>query len=128
MPGFDTTRCFLGYMLISLLLWAFAGYAYLVNSRRKAGDPLKKDLHPAAVILTPFWPIVVTVSIFIFVLRTALYGISLSLFAIGLILIRKPFFLIWLGKAVTKIGNRLLQANMLLIRFFLPQFKTHMEK
>lgn len=116
-------HCLEGYTLISFILLVFAGYAYHVNSKRTADDPLRKGNHPVALILTPLWPFVITVWLFIFILRTVLYGISLSLFAIGLVIIRKPFILIWLGKAVTKIGNKLLQANMLLIRIFLPQLK-----
>jgi hypothetical protein len=121
-------QCIKGYALISIILILFAGYAYRINSKRTSADPLRKDIHPAAVILTILWPVVFSAWIFILILRIALYGISLSLFAIGLVVIRKPFILIWLGKLITKIGNKLLQANLLLIRVFFPQLKAQIEK
>jgi len=116
--------CIKVYIVISLIFLGFTGYAYRVNSKRKPDDPLKKDFHFAATFLTPIWPFAVVAWILIFILRAALYCIALFLFAVGLVVIRKPFILIWLNKIATKIGNKLLEANTLLIRVFFPQLKT----
>ena len=115
--------CVKSYILISLILWGFAGYVYRVNSKRTSGDSLKKDFHPAAVFLTPIWPLLAMLWVVIFILRAAFYMIMLILFTIGLVIIRKPFILIWLTRVATKVGTKLLQANMLLIRLLFPQQK-----
>jgi hypothetical protein len=117
-------KCIKSYILISLILWGFAGYVYRVNSKRAVDDPLKKDFHPAAVFLTPLWPFLAIIWVLTFILRAVFYGIILILFTIGLVIIRKPFILIWLIKLANKVGNKLLQANMLLIRVLFPQQKT----
>lgn len=109
---------------MSFIFMGFAGYVYRVNAKRTPDDPLKKDFHYAAIFFTPIWPFAVAAWILIFILRTALYCVALILFAIGLVVVRKPFILIWLHKIATKIGNKLLQANMLLIRVFFPQLKS----
>jgi len=91
--------CCGSYILLSLVLWAFAGYAYRVNSRRAADDPNKKSFHPAAIHLAPFtWPALLAVYILIFMLRALLYGVFLVLFTIALVAIRKPFILKLLDK------------------------------
>jgi hypothetical protein len=109
--------CCPGLILLSLIFWAFAGYAYRVNAKRAAEDPDKKDFHPMAVHLVPFtWPALILIYLFIFVTRALLYGIYLILFAFALIAFRKPFLLIWLDKVVRKVGDKLLEANTFLIR------------
>jgi hypothetical protein len=40
------------------------------------------------------------------------------LFTIAVLVIRKPFLLIWLDKIATKVGNKLLEANTILIQAF----------
>jgi len=109
---------------MSIIFLIFAGYVYRVNAKRAPDDPLKKDFHYAAVFLTPIWPFAIVAWILLFILRAALYCTALFLFAIGLVVVRKPFILIWLNKIATKTGNKLLQANMLLIRVFFPQLKS----
>ena len=109
--------CCPGLILLSLIFWAFAGYAYRVNAKRAAEDPEKKDFHPMAVHLVPFtWPALILIYIFLFVTRALLYGIFLILFAFALIAFRKPFLFIWLDSIATSIGNKLLEANTFLIR------------
>jgi hypothetical protein len=47
------------------------------------------------------------------------FGISLVLTVSLLFVFRKWFFLVWLHKAAKYIGDKLLEANTLLIRLFL---------
>jgi len=109
--------CCPGFVLLSLIFWAFAVYSYRVNKKRASDDPDKKDFHRAAVHLVPFtWPILLLLYIFIFVTRALLYGIFLILFAFALLVFRKPFLLIWLDKTARKIGDKLLEANTFLIK------------
>lgn len=115
--------CFVGYLLISLVIYLCAGYVYRVNARRKADDPEKRDYHPAAVPLSLGWPLLVPLMVIFFVLRALAYGAFLILFTVGLVVIRKPFLLVWLMKAATKIGTMLLDANTFLIRRFFPESK-----
>lgn len=113
--------CLWSYASISLILFAFMGYAYRVNAKRTPDDPQKRDYHPLAVFLFPLWPLELAVSLCLFTLRAFTYGVFLVLFTIALIVIRKPFLLIWLEKAANRIGNKLLRANMLILRLFIPQ-------
>lgn len=109
--------CWLGLILLSLMFWAIAGYAYRVHAKRTADDPDKKAFHPMAVHLVPFmWPVLFLISILIFMTRALLYGIFLILFAFALVAFRKPFLLIWLDKTAKKVGDKLLEANTFLIR------------
>ena len=104
-----------------LFFFACAGYAYRVNAKRPAGDPKKRNFHPAAIFLAPItWPLFALGWLFMLILKALLYGVFLLLFTIGLVVIRKPFFFIWLEKIATKVGTMLLEANTLLIRLFLP--------
>lgn len=106
-----------GYILLCLILWAFAGYAYRINADRSADDPEKRDYHPAAVFLTPItWAPLLFGWLLLFVIRALLYGVFLILFTFALVVIRKPFLLIWLEKIARKIGGMLLKANTYLIR------------
>lgn len=113
--------CLWLYIAGSLLLSASTGYAYRVNSRLEAGDPQKKVYHPLAIVLLPFWPVLALASLSLFVLRAAAYGIFLLVFTFALVVIRKPFLLSWLEKTARNVGNKLLKANMLIVRLFLPQ-------
>jgi hypothetical protein len=115
-----TGNCCQSYILLSFVLWAFAGYAYRVNARRSDDDPRKRDFHPAAVFLAPVtWPLFVLGFISLFILKAILYGVFLVVFTIALVVIRKPFIFVWLDKIATKVGNILLEANTQLIKIFL---------
>jgi hypothetical protein len=114
--------CCSGYILLSLVLWAFAGYAYRVNAGLPVDDPKKKNYHPAAVYLVPFtWSAFLVAYILLFILKALLYGIFLIVFTIALVAIRKPFILAWLDRIARKIGNMLLEANTFLARQLFPQ-------
>jgi energy-converting hydrogenase Eha subunit G len=114
--------CCQNYFLFSLVIWAIAGYTYHVNSQRAAEDPKKKEYHPAAVFLAPItWPLFVLGFISIFILKAFLYGIFLVVFTIAIVVIRKPFLIVWLKKIITAIGNKLLEANTLLIRLVIGE-------
>ena len=105
------------FILLSLIIWALAGYSYRVNAKRPADDPGKRDFNPAAIYLAPItWPFFLFAFILIFVLRVLVYGLFLILFTIALVAIRKPFLFIWLESIATYIGNKLLEANRFLIR------------
>ena len=106
-----------GILLLMLFLMACAGYAYLVNARRPADDPKKKDYPLGAIFLAPFtWPLLLIAYMSLFVIKALLYGVFLILFTIALVVIRKPFLLIWLQKVATRIGDKLLEANTFLIQ------------
>ncbi len=115
-------ECCGGYVLLSLILWAMAGYAYRVNAKRAADDPEKREYHPGGVTLAPIiWPLLLFVWVLLFVIRALLYGVFLVLFTIALAVIRKPFLLIWLDKIAKKIGGMLLKANSFLVRLLFPR-------
>ena len=116
--------CLWLYIPVSLVLFAFMGYAYRVNARRAANDPQKRDYHPAAVFFFPIWPLWIAVLISLFILRALAYGVFLILFTFALIVIRKPFIFIWLEKVALNVGNKLLRANMLIFRLFFPRPAT----
>ena len=104
------------YILLTVLLWIFAGYAYIVDALRPADDPGKKNYKFSAIFLAPVsWPLLLIVWIIVFILRALFFGVFLILFTLALIFIRKPFWLVWLHKIVTKIGGKLLDINSVLI-------------
>ena len=108
------------YFLISLILWAMAGYAYRVNAKLPADDPKKRDFHPAAVFLAPITlPFFFLGMISIFILKAVLYGVFLVLLTLALVVVRKPIIFVWLDKIAKKVGNILLEANTQLIKLFL---------
>ena len=109
------------YFSISLILFACVEYVYRANARRAADDPLRRDYHPAAVSLFFIWPLWILVSTLLFILKALAYGVFLILFTVALVFARKPFIFIWLDRMATAIGTRLLRANMLIVRLFLPQ-------
>lgn len=114
---FYVNYCCPVFILLSLLVWALAGYSYRVNANRPAGDPKKRDFHPAAIILAPFtWPFLLFAWIVLFMFKTLLYGVFLILFTIALLAFRKPFLLMWLDKIARKVGDKLLEANTFLIK------------
>jgi len=101
------------------VMFACAVYTYLVNAKRSADDPKKREYHPAAVFMAPVTiPIFIFAWISLFLIKVLSYGFFLLLFIVGFIVIRKPFIFIWLDKVMTKVGTMLLEANMLLIKLF----------
>lgn len=116
-------QCCLGNIVISLILWAFAGHAYRVNAQREADDPERKDFHPLSVYLVPFtWPFIVILYVLIFVIRALLYGLFLIIFTILLVLFRDPVKVTWFERFATRIGNKLLQANSFLADALFPRW------
>jgi len=109
--------CCPGFIVLSLIFWAFAGYAYRVNAKRPDDDPKKRGFHPGAIFLAPItWPLFLFGSISIFVIKALVYGVFLILFTIALLAFRKPFLFVWLDRIATYIGNKLLEANTFLIK------------
>ncbi len=110
-----------GIILLMLFTMACAGYAYRVNVKRATEDPKKRIFHPAAIFLAPVTlPLFFLAWVSLFAIKALLYGVFLLLFTVGLVVIRKPFLFIWLDKIATKVGTKLLEANTLLIKLFLP--------
>jgi hypothetical protein len=108
------------YFEISVVLWVCTGYAYYINSKLPEDDPNKKDFHPIAILLAPVTlPLLFFGMISLFILKAIAYSIFLFLFTLALVIIRKPFILVWLDKIAKKIGNILLEVNTYLIRLFL---------
>jgi hypothetical protein len=117
----------LGYFLLTLILYACAGYAYRVNALRATNDPNRRKIPVAAVLLGPImWPVLLFGVISIFLIKVLVYSIFLILFAIALIVIRKPLLITWLKNAAVWIGDRLLEANTLLLKLVFgdPEKKT----
>lgn len=113
--------CFWAYLIGSLVLLAFTGYAYRVNSRRKADDPQKKDYSPVAVPMTIAWPIYILIWTALFILKALAYSIFLIVFTVALVVIRKPFIFKLLDMVATKIGTMFLKANTFLLRSLFPK-------
>jgi len=115
--------CLITYIVLSVILLLCTVYVYRVNSKRKAGDPQKKEYHPLAIPMTFAWPLFLLARVLLFILKALAYGVFLILFTVALIVIRKPIIFIWLDKAATKIGTLFLKANTFLIKAFFPQTK-----
>jgi len=113
--------CLRGYILLSLIVLLCTGFVYRVNSQRKADYPEKRNYHPAAVLLSPLWPLLLLVLVSLYVLRAMLYGLFLILFTVALVIIRKPFLVKLLLKAATKTGELFLNINTYLIKVFFPK-------
>jgi hypothetical protein len=110
--------CCPGLVLLSLMFWAFAGYAYRVNVKRPADDPKKKDFHPGAIFLAPVtWPVFFIGSMSLFIIKALVYGVFLILFTITLFAFQNSLLPVGLDNTFTWIGNKLLEANTFLIRF-----------
>ena len=115
-------------LLLMAVVWLCGVYAYYTNYKRAADDPKKKNYHPLAIILAPItFPIIIILYISFFLLRVLTYGVFMVLFIFALILIRKPFILVWLRKIAAAIGDRLLEANTFLIRLFLRPWTNEPE-
>jgi hypothetical protein len=99
---------------------ASAFYAYRVDSKRSDDNPKKKNYHPLAILFAPITvPVLFMLYIFFFILRVVVYGIFLVIFTLALVLVRKPFILEAIQKIALRIGDRLMEANTILVRFFL---------
>ena len=105
-------------IILPLLFFLFsAGHAYRVNARLADDNPKKRYYSLLSIFLAPFtWPTFVFIYIFILIVKVLAYGLFLILFAIALIVVRKPFILKWLDEVFTSIGNKLLWANIFLIK------------
>ena len=115
----------LGILLFTLILFACANYAYRLNAKRAADDPKKLDISFGVVLLAPLtWPLLLIGVIFLFIIRALLYGVFLVLFTVALLVIRKPFLFTWLKKTAAWIGDRLLQANIFLIKIAFGDLST----
>jgi hypothetical protein len=110
------------------LIWAVS--AYYANSRRPADDPDKKNYHPLAVLFAPIsFPILIALSISLFMLRVLVYGVFLALFILALIFLpTRPSTRMGLYRARVSIGERLLEINTFLVRFFLRPWTDESEK
>jgi hypothetical protein len=109
-----------GCLLLTAFLFICALYVYRVNIRRLNNDPNKQDLPFLAVLFAPItWLPLIVGLVTIFLLRAILLGVSLLLAVVGLLVIRKPFLLVWWDKIATKVGTLLLAGNTSLIRAFL---------
>ena len=109
-----------GTLALLAIVTACAIYAYCLNSGRSPEDPEKRPFLIVAILLTPitFIPFLIGYILLLF-LRALFYGICLLLSILVLVVFRKWFFLIWLHKAAKSVGDKLLEANTLLIRLFL---------
>jgi hypothetical protein len=111
----------IGMLIVSLFATACAAYAYSINLQRLKDDPEKRDYLPGALIFVFFtWPILLPVSISLFLLRALFYGIFMIVFTTFIIILpRETSEPTWLEEKITKIGDALLKANSFLIRLML---------
>lgn len=110
-----------GILVLVAAVITCAMYAYYVDSKRPDDDPKKKNYHPLAILLSPITlPLLIILSVFLYMLKVVTYFVFMVLFIIALIFIRKPFLLEWLKKNALFIGDKLMEANTFLIRIFLP--------
>lgn len=117
-----------GILVLMALALIWAVFAYYVNSRRPDDDPKKKKYHPLAVVLAPFTlPIVIVLSISFFILRVLTYGVFLIVFILTLIFLPRPFAEDFYKRG-TGLGDKLLEINTLLIRFFLKPWANEPER
>jgi hypothetical protein len=113
---FYVNYCCPVFILLSLLIWALAGYSYRVNAKRPADDPKKRDFNPGAIFLAPItWPLLLFGYISLFIIKALAYGVFLILFTVALLVFQKSS-LPWLDNTAAWIGDKLLEANTLLIR------------
>lgn len=107
------------FIVLTIFMIGCAVHAYRANARLPLDDPKKREFHIGAVFLAPVtWLLFLLASVTIFILRAVSYILFLMLFTIAVLVIRKPFLLIWLDKIATKVGNKLLEANTILIQAF----------
>ena len=120
--------CCNGILLLMLVIMTCAFYTYHVNSKRPDDDPKKKDYHPLAILFAPItFPILAILYISFFILRVLVYGMFMVLFILALIVVRKPFILEAMQKIAIRVGDRLMEANSMLVRFFLNPWANSRE-
>ena len=113
---FYVNYCCPVFILLSLIVWACAGYSYRVNAERPADDPRKRDFHPGAIFLAPItWPLFLFGYISLFIIKALAYSVFLILFTAALLAFQTSS-LPWLEDAAAWIGDKLLEANTFLIR------------
>jgi len=106
--------CCVGYLVISILFWLFAVYAYLFNHTRSSGE-----YESLSILLVPItWPFLLFGGFTLAVLKAILFGVFLLIFSLAAAVIRKPFFWPWIEPLILGIGRGLLKANTFLIRLF----------
>lgn len=114
-----------GALAIVFIIILCVTYTFVANLYRDAKDPKKRDYHPLAIILAPLsLPLFLTLGIIVFVLRAVLFAGFISVFALLLIAVRKPFLFEWWHKFATKIGDPLLKLNTYLIRAAFGQWNA----
>ena len=92
-------------------------YAYRFNARKAPDDPSKRDYSPYAPWIIPIsLPLLLIFDVIVFVLSSLTFGVFLVLFPFALILFRRPFIFIWIGKQALKIGNYMLKVNTELLK------------
>jgi hypothetical protein len=111
----------MGMLLISVFVIACAAQAYAVNTQRAQDDPEKKDFRLGALILSIFtWPFLVPAYLSIFLLRALLYGVFIIVFTVLLIVVPRQLpEPTWLELKITKLGEKLLDANTYLLNLML---------
>lgn len=108
------------FPLVTVLCFLSAWVAYRANLRRENNDPDKKEFEFNALWLAPLtWPFLLPLALVVIALRAIVGFLLIGLFALGVLVIRKPFFIAWLEKIALKIGNQLMLVNSFLIRAML---------
>jgi ABC-type Na+ efflux pump permease subunit len=109
-----------GYLIISILIGLFAGYAYLVNKLENPKESKQKDFEFIGIFLAPItWPFVLVIGLIVTIFKALLFGVFLLLFALIAVLFRKPFFWPFIEPIIKSIGARILKINTFLIRLFI---------
>jgi len=122
---FYVNYCCPVFILLSLLIWALAGYSYRVNAKRPADDPKKRDFNPGAIFLAPItWPLLLFGYISLFIIKALAYGVFLILFTVALLVFQKSS-LPWLDNTAAWIGDKLLEANTFLIRIAFGDWRNN---
>jgi MFS-type transporter involved in bile tolerance (Atg22 family) len=100
--------CLLGIVLFLLLGMIVAVFAYLVNAKRAADDPRKKNFPLSAVVFAvlrlPLW---LLISLSLLILKSLAYGVFLLLFSIALLVFQHSDLPDWLEDGLAQIGNKL---------------------
>ena len=118
-----------GILLISILAALCAVHAYSINSQRSEDDPEKKNYPLGALLFALFtWPFFLIAFLSLLVLRALFYGLFLILFITSLFIIPLGYSEpTWLEKIAARIGDKLLNANTLLIKLFLRPWSGESE-
>ena len=114
--------CLTGCIVISLIVWLFAGYTYLLDQRYAHDDPERRDFKLGAVFLAPItWPFLTVAWLMLGFIKAMLFGLLLVLFpliALMATLFRRPPFWRKIESIVIRIGRALLRANTRLLSLF----------